>query len=297
MKLIPTKVKMPIRKCLNPEYEKRITPMNMPLLHFLAVLYGSMGSGKSVALYNMLDMYDATKTFDRIIWISPTMCRDVNGMDYMKRNHNFELKYYERFNQAEFAQELEQMKSDIDNYRAYLYRLEVWKKYVRNGYDIEGMSFEEIMILNDLDFEEPTTDFKNGFPCFAVVFDDVICEKGIFSQNIKNPVSKFFTTHRQHSCSIFMTSQVHQQGVPRQIRGVVSLWILFRCKSKELQESVAKELSFKCDKETLMKVWDFTTKDDPHDFLFIDYKQNDLNKMFRKNFNQLVQLDEMNLEK
>lgn len=294
MKLIPTKIKLPNRKCLDPEYEKRPTPINMPKLHFLAVLYGSMGSGKSVALYNMIDMYDETKSFDRIIWVSPTMRRDVNGMEYLNnKKHNFELRYYEHFNLGEFKEELEGMKKDIDEYREYLHRMEIWKKFVSNGYDVDKMSLSDLIVLYDLDFEPPTTEFKNGFPCFAVVFDDVICEKGIFSQNIKNPVAKFFTTHRQHSCSIFMTSQVHQQGIPRQIRGVVSIWILFRCKSKELQESVAKELSFKCDKETLMKVWDFVTTSDPHDFLFVDYKQNDLNQMFRKNFNNLVQLEEI----
>jgi len=165
----------------------------------------------------------------------------------------------------------------------------VWNKYVANHYDISKMSLLEQWTLDDMNFEKPETDFKWGFPSFAVIFDDCICEK-VFSQHIKNPVSKFFTTHRQHSCCVFFTSQVHQQGVPRQIRGVVSIWILFRCKSKELQEAIAKELSFKCDPKTLMDVWDFATKDDPHDFLFVDYKQNDLNEMFRKCFTSRILL-------
>lgn len=283
-------IKLPKRKCLEPEYLTRKTPEGMPNLNFLAVLYGAMGSGKSVALYNMIDMYDASKSYDRIIWYSPTMARDVNGMDYLQRHHNFELVHYPEFNQADFTSELNKMKADIDEYRRYIKQVEIWKKYVHSNYNIDALSVDEIWALDLLDWEEPQTTFKWGFPSFAVVFDDMICEK-LFSQNIKNPVSKFFTTHRQHSCCVFFTSQVHQQGVPRQIRGVVSIWALFRCKSKDLQEDIAKELSFKCDKQTLMKVWDFATQNDPHHFLFVDYKQNDLNKMFRRNFNEAICLE------
>jgi hypothetical protein len=264
----------------------------MPPLNFLAVMYGAMGSGKSVALYDMIDMYDQqTKSFDRIIWYSPTMCRDVNGMDYLQRHHNFELVYHEKFDQAEFTQHLNEMKADIDNYREYKRRMEIWEKLVRNDFDVDKMKFDELLKLQEMNWDKPSTEFKHGFPSFAVVFDDCICEK-IFSQHIKNPVSKFFTTHRQHSCCVFFTSQVHQQGVPRQIRGVVSLWILFRCKSKDLQEQIAKELSFKCPPDVLMKAWDLATQNSPHDFIFVDYKENDINKMFRKNFTESIVIEE-----
>lgn len=296
MKLVKVdNLKLPTRKCIDPEYLTRLTPSGMPKLNFLAVLYGAMGSGKSVRLYDILDMYDATKSYDRVIWYSPTMCRDVNGMDYMQRHHNFELVYHEKFDMGEFQGHLDNMKADIDNYREYKRHMKIWEKLVKNDYDVDNLTFDELLTLEELNWEKPTTDFKNGFPSFAVIWDDCITDK-VFSQNIKNPVSKFLTTHRQHSCCVFITSQVHQQGVPRQIRGVVSIWILFRCKSKELQEQVAKELSFKCPPDVLMKVWDLATKDSPHDFIFIDYKENDLNNMFRKNFTHKICLDDITFE-
>lgn len=240
MKLVKVdNLKLPSRKCIDPEYLTRPTPEGMPKLNFLAVLYGAMGSGKSVALYNIIDMYDATKSYDRIIWYSPTMSRDVNGMDYLQRPHNFELIYHDRFDQAEFIAHLDEMKADIDGYREYKRKLQIWNKLIQNDFNVDKMKFDELLTLEEMNWEKPTTEFKNGFPSFAVIFDDCICER-VFSQNIKNPVSKFFTTHRQHSCCVFFTSQVHQQGVPRQIRGVVSLWMLFRCKSKELQDQIAK---------------------------------------------------------
>lgn len=294
MKLVKVdKLTLPSRKCIDPEYLTRPTPMGMPKLNFLAVLYGAMGSGKSVALYDIIDMYDQqTKSFDRIIWYSPTMCRDVNGMDYMKRHHNFNLVYHEGFDQAEFLGHLDEMKADIDNYREYKRRCDIWQKLINNDYNVDKMKFEDLLTLQEMNWEKPTTEFKNGFPSFAVVFDDCICMK-VFSQNIKNPVSRFFTTHRQHSCCIFFTSQVHQQGVPRQIRGVVSLWILFRCKSKDLQEQIAKELSFKCPPDILMKAWDLATAESPHHFLYCNYKENDLNEMFRKCFTHKILLSDV----
>lgn len=296
MKVVKVKkVQEPSINCLEPEYLTRKTPPGMPPLNFMAVLYGAMGQGKTVALIKMLKMYDKTKSYDRLIWWSPTFGHEPKGKAFMEEKHNMELIHYEKFKESEFLMETQRMESDIEDYRAYLEKLNIWNKYVAHNRNLDVMTMEEIMWLDEMEFEKPTSPFKWGFPSFAIVFDDCVFEKGVFSANCKSATSNFFIAHRHRSCCVFLTSQVHANGIPRQIRGVIGVWVLFKCRSKELQEAIAKELSFKCDKDTILKVWDFATKKS-HDFLFIDYKQNDLNDMFRVNFDNQIILDSGDLK-
>jgi hypothetical protein len=263
----------------------------------MAVMYGSMGSGKTVALLKMLKMYDKTRSYDRIIWFSPTLGREPKGKAFIEGKKNCELVYHEKFSDSVFHEETERMKADIEGYREYLRRLKLWERWVKYDYNIDKLEYDEIWELDQMGWEKPKTNFKWGFPSFALILDDCIFEEGVFSANCKNNTAQFFICSRHYSCCVFITSQVHANGVPRQIRGVISLWILFRCKSKELQESVAKELSFKVPPQTLLDVWDFATKNSPHDFLFINYKENDLNNMFRVGFTDQIILDDIKDDK
>lgn len=286
------KIVIPDIPSIDPEYESRAVPIGMPKLNFMAVMYGAMGQGKTVALLRFLKMYDKTKSFDRVVWFSPTLGREPKGRAFIESKKNFELNHYDRFTDAVFGEEVDKMKCNIEEYRDYLRRLKLWDKWMRNDHNIDKLTYDEIWELDELGWEKPKTTFVNGFPSFALVLDDCVFEKGVFSANCKNATAQFFISHRHYSCCVFITSQVHANGVPRQIRGVIGLWVLFRCRSRELQEAIAKELSFKVSSDILLKVWDFATKDSPHDFLLINYKENDLNEMFRVCFDKKIILDD-----
>jgi hypothetical protein len=91
---------------------------------------------------------------------------------------------------------------------------------------------------------------------------------------------------------VYLLSQVFTNFIPKQFRGgVINLWILFSTKSQKHKESIAEQVANKVDTETFLKVWDYATKDSPHDCLVVDYKAPSIDFMFRKGFDKLIQIN------
>jgi hypothetical protein len=275
-----------------PEYAERKTPPNMPRLHMLSAVVGSRNSGKTTTIIKLLKMYIRHKSYDKIFWWSPTARREKKFQDFMEDcEGQVQFEVFERFDEGEFVQLLEFFRAEIDEYRRYKKRLEAWRKF-KKCKDVDDLTLDELALLQECDFEKPTTEYKNGFPSFALVWDDMVGSKNVFSPTCKGVTSNFWILHRHLSCSVFILSQIVANGIPRQIRGNISLWILFPCKSDKLKKDVAEELAFKVDPEMFLKIWDFCTKDQ-HDFLMCDYDIPDPKYMFRKNWNKVVLYDEI----
>jgi hypothetical protein len=161
----------------------------------------------------------------------------------------------------------------------------VWHKFCRT--DVDGLTIDELWMLEEMGFQKPTTDYKHGHPSYCVCFDDLIGSKTVYSANCKGATSSFFILHRHLSCSVFLLSQVMANGIPRQIRSNISLFILFACKSDTLRKAIAEEVAFKVSPDKLLEVWDFATGD-AHSFLMVDSDTSDNRLMFRKNFTELI---------
>lgn len=141
-----------------------------------------------------------------------------------------------------------------------------------------------------MDWKRPTSEYKY-YPSFCLVLDDCAGKRDIFASNCKNVMSNFLILHRHLSCSVFTLMQIVGNGIPRQIRSNISMWMLFQCKSATLKKAVAEELAFKLDPDTLMKAWDHATQSgDGHDFLMLDYDEPDPSRMMRKNFTHFLLL-------
>jgi hypothetical protein len=270
-----------------PEYAERHTPPNMPRLHMLSAVVGSRNSGKTTTALRMLKMYIKAKSYDKIFWWSPTANREAKIKAFIKEcKDKCEIEIKDTFNEAEFIQLQDWFRSEIDEYRHYKKKLEVWKKF-KKCKSTDELTMEDLTLLDEMDWEKPKTDYKNGFPSWALVWDDEIGNKSIFSPTCKGATSKFWILHRHLSCSVFILSQIVANGIPRQIRGNISLWILFSCKSDKLKKDVADELAFKVPPETLLEMWDLATKE-PHHFLMCDYDCPDEEYMFRRNFTDII---------
>lgn len=271
-----------------PEYAQRKTPPNMPRLHMLCAVVGSRNSGKTTTALRLLKMYVKAKSYDKIFWWSPTALREPKFQAFKKdcENQGVEVEVKPSFNEAEFLALQEWMRAEIDEYRHYKRKLDVWNKFVKVK-SAEEMTMDELALLEEMEWEKPTTEYKNGFPSFAVCYDDMIGDKSVFSANCKGTTSQFWILHRHLSCSVFILSQIVANGIPRQIRGNISLWILFSCKSDKLKKEVSEELAFKVSPERLLEMWEFATKD-RHDFMMCDYDCPDETMMFRKNFTDAI---------
>lgn len=270
-----------------PEYTERKTPPNMPRLHMLCAVVGSRGSGKTSAALKMLKMYVKSKSYDKIYWYSPTASREAKIKSFIEHcKGQCEIEIIEHFDVHEFSNQLDWFRSEIDEYRLYKKKLDVWKRYLKCE-SVDELSLDDLVMLEEMDWEKPKTTYKNGFPSWALVWDDEIGNKSIFSPNCKGVTSQFWILHRHLSCSVFILSQIVSNGIPRQIRSNISLWILFSCKSDKLKKDVADELAFKCEPDDLLKIWDFATQEQ-HSFLMCDYDCPDEKYMFRKNFTDLI---------
>ena len=288
MKLVRLKnVSIPDVPNNTPEYTERATPPNMPRLHMLCAVVGSRNSGKTTTALKMLKMYVKHKTYDKIFWWSPTAKREAKIQAFMKEcEGKCEIEIKDTFNEVEFIQLQDWFRAEIDEYRYYKKKLEVWNKF-RKVKSADDMSMEELVMLDEMEWEKPKTEYKNGFPSWALIWDDEIGNKSVFSPTCKGTTSKFWILHRHLSCSVFILSQIVANGIPRQIRGNISLWILFSCKSDKLKKEVAEELAFKVPPEKMLEMWEFATKD-RHDFLMCDYDCPDEEYMFRRNFTDVI---------
>lgn len=290
------KVKPPSIDNNIPDYAERQTPPQMPRLHMLCAVVGSRNSGKTTAVIKMLKMYVRSHSYDKIFWWSPTASREQKIKDFVEdcQKHDCEIDIIPRFNEGEFGQLLEWCRGEIDEYKEYKKKLVVWNKYIQCK-NVDSLTLEELTMLETMDWKKPETTYKYGFPSWAMIWDDEIGNKTIFSPTCKGVTSQFWILHRHISCSVFILSQIVANGIPRQVRGNISLWMLFPCKSDKLKTEVAEELAFKIDPETFMKIWEFATKDQ-HDFLFTDYDCPDPKFMFRKGFTHLIEYTEKNEE-
>lgn len=289
MKLVRLKnVSIPDVSNNTPEYAERRTPPNMPRLHMLCAVVGSRNSGKTTSTLRMLKMYVKSKSYDKIFWWSPTALREQKFRTFMDdcEKQGVQIEVKDKFVEAEFLDLQNWMRGEIDEYRHYKKKLEVWNKFMKVR-DVDDLTMEELALLEEMEWQKPKTDYKNGFPSFALCWDDCIGDKSIFSPTCKGTTSQFWILHRHLSCSVFILSQIVANGIPRQIRGNISLWILFSCKSEKLKKEVSEELAFKVSPEKLLEMWEFATKD-RHDFLMCDYDCPDEDFMFRKNFTDVI---------
>jgi hypothetical protein len=257
----------------------------------LSCILGGRGSGKTTVLIKLLRMYVQSRSYDKIFWISPTGRRESKVQDFITdaEKAGITVELWDDYSDMEFTKAMDWMRKEIDEYKRYMHHVEVWKRFTKTQ-DPKKLSTEDLMALEEMGFQAPTTTYKHGYPSFGVVMDDMAGRKTVFTQHAKGVFSNFAILHRHLSCSVFILMQVHSGGIPRQLRANLSLWILFGCKSATLKKLVAEEVSFKIEPDLLERIWNYCTRDGPHSFLMLDYDEPDANKMFRKGFDKRVVL-------
>lgn len=274
-----------------PEYAERRTPPQMPRLHMLAAVVGSRNSGKTTTIIKILKLYIKSKSYDKIFWWSPTARREPKMKAFIEQSSkDVPIEIFDTFNEGEFSQLLDWFKAEIDEYRRYKKQLVVWEKFKRCK-SVDELSHDELIMLEEMEWKKPMTTYKHGHPSWALVWDDVIGQKNVFSPTCRGVTSNFWILHRHLSCSVFILSQIVANGIPRQIRGNISLWILFSCKSEKLKKDVAEELAFKVEPERFLRIWDFATQE-PHSFLLADYDCPDERFMFRRNLTDAILMEQ-----
>lgn len=270
-----------------PRYKERKTPEIFDdCLHSIWCLVGGIGRGKSYTIVKMCLIFDKYHTFDKIFWVSPTISRDDKRADLPDN-----VEYVEEYTDEWLINTKNWALNEIDEYIKYEHYYKVYQKVVVEG---KEPTMSELMLLQIHEFEKPFTPYKYGFPSFFMVVDDLVAEKKIFSPNCKGPFSKFLTSIRHASFSVCLSSQILRSSIPASLRGGnIAYWLLYKTSSQKLRKTISEELSDNCKNiELFDKVWTKCTEN-PHDFLFVNYHVKDKKLMFRRCFDNQIELTDI----
>ncbi|RYE15388.1 MAG: hypothetical protein EOP34_03470 [Rickettsiales bacterium] len=274
-----------------PRYKERKTPdVFGDCLHSIWCYVGGIGKGKTYSIIKNILIMDTTHTFDRYFWISPTIARDDKRMDLPEKT-TLVSEYSDKW----LNETRQWMLHEIDEYIKYEEYFKVFQKIIIEG---KQPSMAEMMLLQMHNFEKPHTEYKWGFPSFCIVVDDLVAEKQIFSPTCKGPFSKFLTSIRHHSVSVYLGSQVLKGSLPLALRGGnVAYWCLYETSSQKLRKTISEELANNCKNiELFDQIWEKSTEG-YHDFLFVNNNEKDKKLMFRRNYDNQLIIPEINDKK
>ena len=271
-------------------YASRPIPSQGIPLHHLCACIGGTGSGKTTKILEFLSWYDKVGAFDRLIIFSPTAMKDAKMKRFIDDNHNFKITFYPQYTDTIMKEEVLKFEGDIEDWKLFNKQKEAYARYIRCN-DVNEMSLDDLEYLYQCDFEKPKWRYKKEYyPTFAMLIDDHVGKRGVFGANCKGYLSEICVLHRHISLSIYMLSQVFTNFIPKQFRGgIIHLWILFNTKSQKHKEDIAQQVANKVDEDTFLQIWDFATKDSSHDCLVVDYKAPEIDFMFRKGYDKLIQ--------
>lgn len=272
-----------------PPYAYRNYPKQGFPLHFRMCIIGGVGAGKTTFLLKLLKWYDKVKSFDRCVFFSPTLKGELKGDAFINSKHNFDLEVYKKYDDATMKEEAMDMKQRIDDWKLWQRKKEVWAKFLKVK-DADELDLDDLMILEEMEFQAPKNEFPNGYPSHLLILDDLVGQKGVFNANCRGYLTEFILQSRHHSCSVIILSQVFKNFLPAQLRqGSFDKWVLFSTKSKH-RESIAEEMSDKIEVEKFMQIWDYATNN-THDAVVVDYTA-PVEYMFRRNLEYLIRFDE-----
>lgn len=174
------------------EHERREPPPTLPKPPFMAGLFGSRGSGKTSVMISWLRLYDQVKAFDGIYIFSPTHAKDPKFEAFTDSKPFAKVTFHERYSDVVFDQITRDMDKELADYESYKIALKAYDKFIK-GKKIDEMTPEELIALFSYDFNNPAAfdRFKNGRPCWAIVFDDLVGDKGVYRGDSCGLVGRF----------------------------------------------------------------------------------------------------------
>ena len=112
---------------------------------------------------NLLILFTVAKT-----------ARNEPKYKYLLENCKYaELELIEDFTHENFAELRYKIDKRIEEYKKYERDLMMWKKFKEYKGKWDDFDDDDLLRLNDLGFEKPTTEYKQGMPCTTLIhFDD-----------------------------------------------------------------------------------------------------------------------------
>ncbi|DAC81547.1 TPA_asm: FtsK [Coelastrella green algae MELD virus] len=250
------------------------------------------GSGKTTLVVKLLKWYISSKSYDRLIVFSSTADRDLkvkSFIEHCQKSKAVEVTLHSDYKPEILGAELERMEADIAAYREFEQYSLVYKRFAR-ATSVDQFSHQDLMLLERHDFQPSQTEFKYGFPCFCIWFDDMVGSR-IFNQNMTGVGNRLLISHRHYSCSVIVCSQTFTNFLPKAIRNNnIGLWMLAGTKCDKTMREIADDVSSRIPPEKFVAAWKLATEK-PHNFLVCNYDAKDSVDVFRVNLDKRLELD------
>jgi hypothetical protein len=273
------------------------TPIDLPKMHFVGLSIGKRGSGKTVAIVNLLKYLQDAGCLDRLFIVSPSVHSNFHILEMVKYDQE---DVYEEPSKASIDSIIEKVKKEATEYEDYIEKMKQYKKLQKFINSEENFIHDDTLmsLFGEDDFKKPEHKWNGKKPIMCILFDD--CQGSDLYKpkcNLYNHVIKhrhlgqFKTLKGALGVSMIFAVQSYKSiggGLPRGIRSQATWLMLFKTKDiKELDE-VADEASGEISKERFLEVYEEATNED-HSFLFVDFHPKEKDLMFRKRFDHYIQ--------
>jgi hypothetical protein len=266
------------------------TPEHLPKLHQNTIFCGKRGSGKGVAMYNMIKRFRDCGKMDRLFVISPTF----NSNKKLLEEFNIDSgDIYDDLDNdkcvLDIVSKIEAEARELETYRALMKQYQRFKRLMDRGDHISDDLLEAFYDGNG--FPPPQHKWGGKEPVMGLIVDDAQGSNLFKSRKFQNFIIRHrhvgaFESGGALGCSVFICIQSYmaQNGCPRSVRNNITSMCLFKTKDEKELDQVSREMSGEVSPEQFVNVYNQAIRE-PHDFLFIDlHKKPTQPSMFRRNF-------------
>ncbi len=274
------------------------TPEMMPNLATQLLCCGAKGSGKTIAIVNLVKKLE----FDRVFLISPTA--KSNHAILSMININPEDMYEDTEDLTIIDDIISKVEEEGIEYDEYHEKMKEYNEFIKK------INNNEFNLISDNDLETFMNDsneivkpehYLNGRrPKIALVADDIL-GSFLMSKGIRK-VNNLAIKHRHIApvnaegggaigiSTFFLTQTFRCQtgGISKPIRSNCNSLIIFKTKNENEYNDLAEEVAGEIGKELFNKIYTMAT-DEPHGFLFIDFNPKPQHpSRFRKNLDTFL---------
>ena len=280
----------PIEGAKKNELIKKIEKVKIPVpdghfrLHTVSCFIGACDSGKTNWMLRLSESLQEYGSFNRIFVFSPTY--EHNGAFDILHIRPGDVYSGQRAADdgigciIEIDQKIQKAAEEYEEYKEYCAAYDAW---------IAGTAtYWQNTMLENNGFEKP--EFI-PMPRILVIMDD-LSHTNIFSVAKTNPFNNMILRHRHiHGIgvSFFIAVQNFNTGASKMIRQNTKQFFLYKTHDTTQLESIFEQVSAGATKEDFYNAFIEATKE-PHNFLTVDLSASGDQPVFRKNFDEAIDL-------
>lgn len=263
----------------------REVPPGLPSLHFIGLVVGSRGSGKTTALVKLVQALQRGRVFDRVILFSPSQESDPKYALFDKMHGR--IIRHATYSDALFRTVVDEIEGTLDAWRRWRDEERLYREWLRDKDRLAHWRPADVAAIEAMRFRrpEPPPDCRDGQPPQTLlIFDDQV-GTSLFRSAPTGPFANFALRHRHLHCSLLTAQQTVKGAFSRQLRSNLSLLMLFGCKNVKMAEELAQEFASVVSAADFMEMWTAATRD-PHEFFYVDFFEAPPEQRFRIGFDR-----------